>query len=296
MQWKLNYIIKMNIRNLKILLVLVTLALPIVGLGQNETECRRIVGKLLTSIDNIKTLRYNLQQYERHGDEMGSAYQSVKVNMSPFKLYILNHSPDKGAEVLYVTGTNNGNCLVNPNAFPFFNVNLDPMGSMLRRTQHHTIFESGFSYFAKIIRQALVEFEKDFDKYCHYKGTVKWEGRECYKIVIDYTDFEYKSYSVKKGEDVIDIAKRMMVSEFMIVEANKDVDDYDDVKENQVIQVPNVYAKKSIIYVDKQYYLPIRQEMHDEKGLFETYEFHNLRVNQRILEEEFTETYPDYDF
>jgi hypothetical protein len=36
--------------------------------------------------------------------------------------------------------------------------------------------------------------------------------------------------------------------------------------------------------------------MYDDKGLFEIYEFHNLKVNPTILEEEFSEDYKDYNF
>ena len=57
-----------------------------------------------------------------------------------------------------------------------------------------------------------------------------------------------------------------------------------------------VYAKKSVVYIDRINYLPLKQEMYDDKGLFEKYEFLNLKINPTIYEEEFTEGFKDYNF
>lgn len=264
--------------------------------SQTSMSVKQIIDKMLYKIDQGKSFRYDVTQVERQKGKMTTGKQSVKLNVSPFKVYIYNHSPNKGAEVLWVAGKNNGNCLVNPNAFPYFNVNLDPYGSILRKDQHHTVFQSGFTYLAKIIRDGLKQAGADFDKYFKSEGEIEWDGRKCYNIVITYNAWEYVPYIVIKGEDLNDIAKKKMVSEYMILHANDAIDDYDDVKGGQKIQIPILYAKRSILYIDKQYFLPIRQEMYDDKGLFEIYEFHNLKVNPTILEEEFTEDYKDYDF
>ena len=82
----------------------------------------------------------------------------------------------------------------------------------------------------------------------------------------------------------------------MIVSVNPGVDDYNDVSEGQKIKIPIVYVKKSVLYIDKISYLPIKQVMSDDKGLFEEYEFINLKVNSPISEEEFTEGFKDYNF
>ncbi|HIA13121.1 MAG TPA: DUF1571 domain-containing protein [Flavobacteriales bacterium] len=277
-------------------IVLILLISATSVLGQSTMSCKQIVDKMLYKIDQGKSFRYDLIQKERQSGKMTEASQSVKLNVSPYKLYINNRKPNEGAEVLWVAGKNNGKCLVNPNAFPYFNVNLDPMGSLLRRDQHHTVFESGFTFFAKIIRDAIVKAKTDFDKYFKYESDIEWNGRKCYKLVITYDEWRYVPYTVLNGEDLNAIGKKQMVSEYMILHANEAVDDYDDVKAGQEIQIPILYAKRTILYVDKQYFLPIRQEMYDDKGLFEIYEFHNLKVNPTILEEEFSEDYKDYNF
>jgi len=261
-----------------------------------KSECRRIIDEMMVAIGKIKTLRYTLTQNERVDGKLGQAKQDVKVSFNPFKLYIYTHEPDKGAEVLYVEGTNDGDALVNPASFPYINLNLDPYGSLLRRNQHHTLFESGFNYLGDIIQFAIDTAGADFDKYFKLMGTATYDGRLCHKVIVTFADFKYVNYTVKKGQTVLDIAKAKMISEFMIVQENDDVDDYDDIKEGQVIKIPIVYAKRSVLYIDKVKHLPIKQEMSDDKGLFERYAMSNLRVNTVIAPEEFTEDYKDYDF
>jgi len=63
----------------------------------------------------------------------------------------------------------------------------------------------------------------------------------------------------------------------MILEKNsKTVDDYEDVEENQEILILNLYCKKITFYVDKENFLPIRQLIYDDKGLFEEYRYFNI--------------------
>lgn len=269
---------------------------PVHSQEQEKTSPRAVIDEMLSSIDRIKTLKYKIKQFERIEGEMIIAEQDVKLSVSPVKIYFYNYFPNKGAEVLWVEGQNDGDALVNPSSFPYFNLNLDPYGRILRKDQHHTIFDLGFDYLAKIIRDALDRAGEDFEKYCKYQGTVKWNNIDCHKIVIEYDDFNYIPYVVQQGETVLSIAKKLKVSEYMIVEINPAVDNYGDVKAGQQIMVSNAYAKKTVLYIDKRNNLPIFQKMYDEKGLYEIYEFHDLQVNPLIREEEFTKDYKEYDY
>lgn len=203
----------------------------------------------------------------------------------------------KGPEVLWVEGKNNGNALVNPNGFPYINLNLDPMGSILRENQHHTINEIGFDYYASIVRSSIKFAGPKFDVYFKLNGEITWNKRACYSVTADYPEFKYVDYTVKKGEDLIKIARTLCVSEFMVQEANNDkVSDYYDVSEGQVIKVPILYGKKTELLIDKQYMLPINTKVYDGKGLFESYEYDILLVDPPLKDEEFTKGYKDYHF
>jgi hypothetical protein len=48
--------------------------------------------------------------------------------------------------------------------------------------------------------------------------------------------------------------------------------------------------------VDKELMLPINNTMLDDKGLFESYQYIDLKVNTPIAPEEFTKNYKGYHF
>lgn len=257
------------------------------------TSCREVLEKTLASIEKIQTLKFHLKCTERVNGKLINTESQVKLNCSPRKIYIYL----KGPELLWIEGENNGNALVNPDGFPFINLNLDPMGVLMRENQHHTIHEIGFEYFAEIIKHTIVSVKDKFDNYFKWNGIITWNGVDCYWITADYPDFKYIDYTVKKGESLVSIAKKLKVSDYMLLEVNSDkVRNYRDVKEGQKIKVPNAYGKKMELYIDKNQMLPRVIKVYDEKGLFEAYEYHNLQVNPKITHEEFSREYKGYGF
>jgi outer membrane lipoprotein-sorting protein len=257
---------------------------------------KEIINKMSASIDKISTLKFKLKKKERINGELKSGEQDVKFQRSPKKIYTKVLAPNVGVEVLWIEDPNNKKAYVNPNAFPYFTLSLDPYNSILRKNNHHTIHEVGFDYINSIINQIAKKSAGDFGKFFVYEDDVIFDKKNCYKIVIDYTPYTYLSYTVKEGETVTTIAYKLFVSDYMILQLNK-IEDYDDVKAGQVIKIPNAYAKKTILFIDKENFLPISQMMYDEKGsLYSQYEFFNLQLNPKIPEEEFTKDYKDYNF
>lgn len=251
-----------------------------------------LIDKIFNAINNVKTLRYGLQCNERIKGRMQHTESKVKLQVSPRKLYL----NIRGVEVLWVQGANNGDALVNPNAFPYVNLNLDTYGSLMRKDQHHTIHEMGYQYLADILKDGLKRSGDNLDKYFKVLGEEKYNGRDCYQLSIAFPDFAWGNYTVKKGENLISISRKLHVSEYMVLENNPKLGSYYDVKEGQVIKVPNAYAKLTLLLIDKEYLLPVNNKVFDDKGLFETYEYYNLQVNPYIAPEEFTKSYKDYHF
>ncbi len=251
-----------------------------------------LVKNIFSSIDNLKTLRYSLQCNERIKGRMQHTESKVKLQIEPRKLYLYI----KGIEVLWCEGTNNGNALVNPGSFPYINLNLDPFGSLMRKDQHHTIYEMGYQYLEDILKDGLRRVDNKIDKNFIYLGEEKYNGRACYKLSISFPDFAWGPYTVKKGETMITIARKLHVSEYMVLENNPKISWYNDVKEGDVIQVPNAYAKLTLLLIDKEYMLPVNNKVFDDKGLFETYEYSDMQVNKPIDPKEFTKNYQGYNF
>ena len=247
---------------------------------------------MLESVKNIQTMRYDLKCSERINHKIRNVESGIKLQRSPRKIYLYAGGP----ELLWIEGKNNGNALVNPAAFPYINLNLDPSGNILHKDQHHTINEVGFDYLADIIQYIMQKSGDKFDKTFFYTGDEKFNGRDCYKITITNPDFTFNNYTPEKGESAISIARKFKVSEYMIVENNSFLKDFHDVKKGQVIKVPSTYAKLTVLFIDKQLMLPVKNTILDDEGLFEAYEYHNLQVNTKILDEEFTKDFKGYHF
>ncbi|MDO1444726.1 DUF1571 domain-containing protein [Rhodocytophaga aerolata] len=276
---------------------LLSLSLCLVNLlhGQDLSP-KKIVDNMLTAAKEVETLKFKFKKVERVGGKMLTGEQDVKYLHTPRKTYAYLHSPSKGTEVLWIENENSGKVLVKPTSFPYIAVNLSPFGSVIRKNNHHTVHEIGFDYIAGVVGNIAGKSGNQFNQYFLYQGDTKFQDRECYKILIDYTPYQYISYTVQAGEDLPIIAKKLFVSDYMIKEINPDIDDYDDVKPGQQIKVPNAYARKTLLYIDKKSFLPIVQKMYDEKGLFAHYEFHNLELNPAIKAEEFSREYGEYNF
>lgn len=266
-------------------------------LAQPMPTHTELFDKMMNAISNVHTLKFRLIKNERMADgKMSPGDQVVKMNVKPFKCYLKIAVPNEGAEVLYVSGTNNNNALVNPNAFPYINLNLDPFGDILRKGQHHTIHELGFIYTGELLKDAHDRYKHKINEFMKNEGIIRWDNREVYKIVLDNKDYKLNDYTVQAGEDLIKIARKMKVGEYNLLELNPSVKSYTSVKPGQVIKVPVTYAKRIIAYIDKQTSLPVYQELYDNKGLLAKYEYHDLQVNPVITDKEFTKDYTGYGF
>ncbi len=256
-------------------------------------SCRELIDKMYANVLQLKGLKYNLKLVERTDKKFNFFGSSVKLNRIPRKLYINAN----GVEVLWVQGKYNGDALVNPHAFPYINLHLDPQGTLMRQGQHHTINEMGFDYMSKIIVFFASSAGDNFNSIFLPHGDEIINGQDCFRIIINNPNFTFLNYTVQKGEDLVSIARKLNVSEYMILQANRPVvDDYKDLHTGQVIKVPSEYAKYVMIYIDKTNFLPIGVRIFDDQGLFEQYDYHNVQVNPEFKSEEFTKEYKDYKF
>lgn len=261
---------------------------------KNELTCHEIVARSLKSIKEVKGLKYHLKITERGRKGNFNHYESaVKFSRNPRLIYLYI----KGIEVLWLQGKNAGKALVKPNSFPFFNLNLDPMGDLMRQDQHHTLNEMGYDYFAGIIQYSVDKLGDKFDDCFELAGEERMNNRLCYKILINNKDFGYRDYTVGEGESITSIARKFYVAEYMILEKNPKFKDYFDIlKKGQVIKIPTWYCKTVVMYIDQFYFLPISMKVSDDRGLFEEYNYFFLQVNPKFEEGEFTRGYKDYKF
>jgi len=261
---------------------------------KKSMSCREIIEHMLDSIKNIKTQACSLRATERIGKSILIAESYIKINVSPRKIYF--HSPEKGVELLWVEGTNKGNALVHSKTIPLMNFDLDPYGSILRKDQHHTLFDLGSPYIGIIVANTILKAPKDFDKHFTYAGTLIWNNRECYQIIVSYADYKYIEYITKRGETVNSIAHKLNTSDYKIRYKNDLSSYYGYIKEGKKLTIPIPYSNKAIMYIDKKTYIPISITVYDEEGLYEAYEFTSMRVNKDFKSDEFLKSYKGYNF
>src|SRR5688572_22843266 len=272
------------------------LFLPLLIHAQSDIEKKALDG-MMNACTKLKSASFILSTAERIQDgsiEKGEMF--VKLQHVPLRLYLHIYNPDAGVEILYRKGEWHDHILVNPNGFPYVNLKLDMNNLKVRKNSHHCVADIGFDYLMNMISHyRSVIGEKVYD-YLVISDTINFERHRCMKMEFDYPAFGYVNYTVKQDEDVKKIASKNFVHEYMIVDANSDVNDIHDVKAGQKIRIPNMFARKIIFYVDMQTMLPLVQEIHDEKGFFERYEYRSFVLNPAFLPEEFTEDYKDYGF
>lgn len=247
-------------------------------------------------IDSAKVLqgfRAEITKEERINGKLIKQISFANLRKDPYSLYLIQQYPKEGVEVL--VRSMDDKPLVNPNSFPWFNINLDPYGQLMRKNQHHTVFDSGFDLLMNTLDQELIAME-DNKANISFNGMVEWEGRPAYEIEVFYPDYGKSLYRVMMGEDLNSIAKKLNISEYSILELNKQVDFYDDVDPGDEITIPSSYAKKMVLIIDSEYMLPMVTRVFDDKGLYEQYSYRKFIHNPTFDPGEFKSDYNDYGF
>lgn len=264
-----------------------------------EVSARPIIDKMIASINAIRSCTYTMRGNERikgiSGLRGGDIFTKLQVN--PHKVYMkMVTDPNKDTEILYVKGERDGKALVNPGNLPF-NVKLAPLNSMLTKDQHHSLLSAGFGLVPKIVGAGIkkADAQGKFEEVFKYVGDVTWNNKLCYKITIEDPTYTIITVTAQKGETMYAFAQRLLIPEYSITELNG-IKNFDEDVSGKALKVPSSYAKKSTFYIDKATNLPIFQEMLDDKGVFERYEFFNVVVNPTFKADEFTEDFSGYDF
>ena len=275
---------------------LLLLFLPFMLHAQVDIE-KKAIDQMTNACEKLKGASFILATTERIKDgSLEKGEMLVKLQHVPLRMYLHIYNPNAGVEILFRKDDWGDNVYVNPNGFPYMNVKLDMNSPKVRKNSHHAVGDIGFDYLMTMIRHYRSGFGDKIYNYLTITDTVTFEKHSCMKMEFDYPEFGYSDYVVKENESIVDIAKKKFVHEYMIVSANKDVDDIHDVDAGQTIRIPNMYARKIIFYVDLQSHLPLVQEIYDEKGFFEKYEYKSFVLNPTFTPEEFTSEYKDYGF
>jgi outer membrane lipoprotein-sorting protein len=261
-----------------------------------QQDAREIFDHLLASIKTTQTCSYNFVGEDFFNGERKVSEFIIHLQAQPFKVYMYSIQPHAGARGLYVDGENENKILIYPNSFPYINLNFSPYHSMMRKGHHFTMLETGFTYLQTVLE---FYFYKDSVAFLNALSLCNDEiisARPCYCLQIVQPLFGYVNYKAASGETLLSIAKKFMLSDDMLSLANNGLNATTELKAGQILSLPNAYAKKMLIYVDKQNFLPLRQEIYDEKGIFGRYTISSLVKNPVFDKDEFTKSKKEYGF
>jgi len=258
---------------------------------QDSVNAKLIITNMNKAAETLQSLQFDLKIQERVGGKYRNSISAVKLQRKPRKIYMKLNGP----ELLYVEGWNDGKVLVNPAGFPYINLNLDVNSSTLHKDQHHTLNEVGYDFLTDIIKDAIQRCGTRFDDFFKYEGDVTWNNIPCYQVKITDLDYKFATYTVGKDETIISIARKLKLSEFKLGELNK-LTDYGAVRQGRVLVVPSSYARTTELIIDKKTWLPLSTKVYDNTGLFESYEYVNLKVNPVFASDEFSKDYKGYGF
>jgi hypothetical protein len=223
---------------------------------------------------------------ERIDGEVIQKRTQFKVNFNPYKVYMKQSFPYNGLELLYATGENNGKVLINRNTRAFCCFRLDPLGNTVRKGNHHSIMKAGYSFMLDVLEHLWNKY-KNFAASWKYEGLVKFNGINCYKIILDNPNFSYQTYKIQNGENLETLSRKFKVCDYLIFEKNPQLKSFDEVKPGTEILVPSDYAKQIVLYIDNIKMLPVCVKAYDDKGLFEEYIYSDIVINPAFKTLEF---------
>ncbi|MBK7957826.1 MAG: DUF1571 domain-containing protein [Bacteroidetes bacterium] len=256
-------------------------------------KASQLIEQMNRSITNIKNVQYDFTMDERWFNKTVHSESHIRVRLNPTAVYlkfIKSNSPAK--EVLYNPELYGSKAQISIGKYiPTIGLNVSNV--KMRNEQHHTIIDAGFGKLNKILYRAYKDDVANFDRISTVEDNVEFGGRKCWRVVMFSNQFTYVHYIVQKGETLARIANSKGVSEYLILEKNE-MKDYTNFKEGQDILIPNAYSKRFVCLIDKENYLPIYQEVYDDKGIFEKYSYSKVKVKHPITEIEFSKKNKEY--
>ncbi|MGH1337969.1 MAG: DUF1571 domain-containing protein [Aureispira sp.] len=257
-----------------------------------------IMAKMKAALQRMNQSTFDLQSKERFGSTYATKNLRFRIQENPRRVYMKDL--DTGVEMLYVVGWNGNKAYINPNGFPWVNVSLSIYDSKVVAENHHTVKDAGLGFVALLLsgfESTVRKAGMAIDKLYTYKGEVIFDGRPCHRIyMIPPTGFEYVSYTTDRDQNLVQLSRRIVASDYLIQEKNSKVSYARRIKKGTTLSVPSAYASKVIVYIDKQTYMPVVQMLYDERGLFEKYEYRNINRRPDFDSKEFTTDCDKYGF
>ncbi|QDT54342.1 hypothetical protein Pan44_23750 [Caulifigura coniformis] len=174
-----------------------------------------IIEKGVAQFGKIPDYMATFTKQERIGGDLSQVQQiSLKLRHEPLSIYMKWRSGQTGQQVIWVEGQNEGKMLVKAGGLKgrLGTLSLDPSSGLAMSQSRHPCTMVGLLKAAERILQyqkAAVESGKGF--HCELRDDAEFDGRPCYRCVVQYDSAEY-SPDYRKSEILIDKQLSMPVS------------------------------------------------------------------------------------
>jgi len=258
-----------------------------------DHKVAKILHQMFDSIRYMKSVQYKINSVERHAKEFVKASTEIKLQIQPRKLYF--HNPAKKVEILYNPDISVTKALVKTGSLPYIPVLLDPTGNIMRKNQHYSIHELGFAFIGKALALTISKDPQGLNNFVLH-GKCQKNNRSCYFIEYNNNQFTYQEYKVGQKETVTSIAIKLNVHEHILRYKNNLHNDFGYLRSGTILQVPNLYIKRAVIYIDEKTFIPISISAFDENELFEIYDFSDIELNKHFTDLDFDRNNKLYHF
>jgi len=259
-------------------------------------DCQRVLEQMFDSVYALKYTQFEMLAQERIAGEMKKSHSLGIIQYQPRKIFIRGFDEENTLlnEILFVQGQNGNKALISPNGFPYFNLNLDPLGSTMRNNHHLTILEAGGRYLVDMLRLGLHDYLSKED-HINDRFKVFYENKDEIKVVLDNRDYGIIEYEVIKSQTVREFCFSRGIPEYKLIELN-DVGISDGLETGQKLKIPNMYAKKFELIIRESDYVPLQVRIFDDLGLFAEYKYLEFNTNPQIDDLTFSSDNPAYTF
>jgi hypothetical protein len=215
------------------------------------------------SFEKIEDYTASMYKQERIGGVLSDGQEiELKVKHAPFSVYMKWLSGDRGRQLIYVDGKNDGDLLVQLGGIAGRLAGLrplDPESPLAMAESRYPVTKAGLVALAKtILEHQVIDLQRGTGYRCHLEEGHTFDNRPCYLYICEYESPEInKTY--RKSVILID----------------------------QELSLP-VCVKNYTWGRD------IEPEKLDESTLLEYYSYSNLKVQQQLPETEFAQDNPEY--
>lgn len=278
----LPFLIHNKVPNTLYILILTFLISTSFVLNNDGKEA--LIDKVLNRMASVNTFSCVLKNAERIDGEMLEGQQHIILQQNPFKLSVKCISPNEGDKLIYVEGQNRNKAVYDPKGFPYVSLTLDPFGSLIRENNHHTIFDIGYKKFYRLIN--AISKDSDWKQDVIYGDTLI-DKVLTHKIIFNNTNYEISS-ELLSNESLEDFIERNLLNEYKIREVNYPRNIESLIASNKSILVTKGYCRMIEMYVSETTHAPLMFKIYDEYGLYEAYEFIDLKLNLELKPKDFS--------